>query len=174
MLSVALVRRRLASSVYVTVPRFNLLSLDMPDRFEVAIVDKVVKEQEKITLEFEKESAVTKEEINLENAKADKDILILRAEVRPPLPVRLLRCLPPRLTPTRTQSQANGTKLVEAAKASAYRKLQLGVVRIARGVCIVHGSWMTLSRVCDRRTCVTRWRWSWASTAPAQPITTSC
>lgn len=84
MLSVALVRRRLASSVYVTVPRFNLLSLDMPDRFEVAIVDKVVKEQEKITLEFEKESAVTKEEINLENAKADKDILILRAEVRPP------------------------------------------------------------------------------------------
>ena len=95
---------RLASSVYVTVPRFNLLSLDMPDRFEVAIVDKVVKEQEKITLEFEKESAVTKEEINLENAKADKDILILRAE-----------------------SQANGTKLVEAAKASAYRKLQLGV-----------------------------------------------
>jgi len=55
----------------------------MPDRFETAIVDKVIKEQEKKTLEFTQISAVISEEIALEQAKADKDIAILNAQVGP-------------------------------------------------------------------------------------------
>lgn len=101
-------RERLLETVFVTVPRFNLLSLDMPDRFETAIVDKVIKEQEKKTLEFKKQSAVIAEEINLEIAKANKDIKILRAA-----------------------STANGTLIEESARAAAFFKVQssLGAFR---------------------------------------------
>lgn len=68
--------------MHVEVPRFNLLSLDMPDQFEQAVIAKVIVEQNVKTLQFKKTSAVTTEEINLENTKADKEITILRAQVR--------------------------------------------------------------------------------------------
>ena len=92
-------RRRLLAEVHVSVPRFNLLSLDMPDQFEQAVIAKVIVEQDVKTLEFKKTSAVTAEETRLEQTKADKDITILRAQVRcsevclaPPYPVRGLAC----------------------------------------------------------------------------------
>ena len=85
--------RRLYDTVFAEVPRFNLLSLDMPDRFEAAIVDKVIKEQEKKTLEFVQVSSVTFEEINLEQANADVDIAILQANVRGLHPMHALLCV---------------------------------------------------------------------------------
>lgn len=100
---------RLRETVMVTVPRFNLLSLDMPDRFETAIVDKVIKEQEKKTLEFQQVSGVIVEETKLEQAKANKAITILQAN-----------------------STAQGTLIVAKAKADAFLSLQTGAASLRK------------------------------------------
>lgn len=100
---------RLRETVYVAVPRFNLLSLDMPDTFETAIVDKVIKEQDKKTLEFKQVSGVITEETKLEQAKASKAIIILQAN-----------------------STAQGTLIVKKAEADAFEALQTGAAALRK------------------------------------------
>lgn len=92
---------RLSEIMMVDVPRFNLLSIDTPTMFEQAIVDKVIKEQRKITLQFQQQSAIIEEEINVIQADATRQTTVLKAE-----------------------SQANGTLIVRRAEAEAFKLIQ--------------------------------------------------
>jgi regulator of protease activity HflC (stomatin/prohibitin superfamily) len=91
---------RLLDEVHVTVPRFNLLAITVPARFEEAVVDKVVTAQEKRTLEFERQSAIIRQNIRVIEAEAAKNIRIVTA-----------------------QSEANGTVTLASAEARAYRSV---------------------------------------------------
>lgn len=90
----------LKERVFVEVGRFNLLQVDMPDRFEVAVEEKVVAQQTKNILEFRQESAVIRQTIEVINSRADRDIAIIMAE-----------------------SQFNGTVIEKTAEAQAFQKL---------------------------------------------------
>eukprot|EP00753_Platysulcus_tardus_P017833 PLAT6569.1.p2 GENE.PLAT6569.1~~PLAT6569.1.p2 ORF type:complete len:450 (+),score=234.53 PLAT6569.1:34-1383(+) len=63
----------------VEVPLFNLLGIDLPDEFEDAVVDKIIQVQEKLILEYEQESSVTRQQINVINANAQNRINIILA-----------------------------------------------------------------------------------------------
>lgn len=91
---------RLLDEAYVEVPRFNLLRLDMPDRFEKAVELKVIAQQEKNILEFKQLSEVINRNILVVEAEAQSKITVIRAT-----------------------SQANATKIRERSLAQAFKSL---------------------------------------------------
>lgn len=90
---------RLQETVFATVPRFNLLRLDMPDRFEEAVEAKVVAQQRKNILEFRQSTAVIREQIEVIQAEAARDISVIMAA-----------------------SSYNGTLITKAAEAAAFER----------------------------------------------------
>ena len=70
---------RLRHEVFVDVTELNVLAIDVPDGFEEAVLDKVIREQEKKTLEVEQQSAVIQRGILVIRAEADRNITEINA-----------------------------------------------------------------------------------------------
>lgn len=76
----AAVKKAVESEIFMEVERFNLMSVDLPDKFEDAVTKKVVKAQLRETLVEEREPTVLRRKVGVLTANADRDITILRAE----------------------------------------------------------------------------------------------
>jgi regulator of protease activity HflC (stomatin/prohibitin superfamily) len=103
------------SPVGVNVTAFNLLSVTVPTNFENAVVEKVVRGQEKSILEFVQLSQVKRAEINVIKGRANYNITLLLAEARA------------NATKLLASATAQVDKLLLDTKATVYKELALSL-----------------------------------------------
>lgn len=141
--------RRLNTTVFADVPRFNLLGITVPTLFETAVIDKVVKAQEKNILDSEQQSAVIRQTISVLQAQADRDIRIITAQVC--LMVHQLL-----LTNLYSQAQGNGTIVRRRATADAFK--QLAIAKAQQHAEIAYALNFTTPGTGVRTTCLIPWK----------------
>lgn len=70
---------RLAADAFASVVQFNLLSIDVPNNFDAAIINKVITGQDVLTLEQLRQSQVIRSQIDIVNATANANVTTLNA-----------------------------------------------------------------------------------------------
>lgn len=73
------VRKRLAAELFMDVPILNVMSIDVPDAFEAAVIDKVIKQQKKITLMKKRKTEELKSELRVITSYGNSNITVIQA-----------------------------------------------------------------------------------------------
>ena len=74
------VNRRVKDLVFATVPLLNILTIDVPDLFERAVIKKIMVAQEVHTLTMRKHTQKIRSNIGVVSADVARDIVIINAE----------------------------------------------------------------------------------------------
>ncbi|KAA0164462.1 hypothetical protein FNF31_02386 [Cafeteria roenbergensis] len=99
--------RRISACCYADVEVFNMLGIDVPSSFRVAVENVVISQQERTTLEILRDAIVLRQSIRVVDAQADKTILVAKSDAQA---TGLI---------TRSQAQADVQVLVEKARAQS-------------------------------------------------------